>query len=97
MKMPRNAGLFYIRSKRASHAHINESLSVSGPENCRYRWRPLSGGFSVRQAHFLKGKDAMKAITLFNTPSVLMNQELSASLTCGKLVVKVNLNRRTTT
>ncbi|HIF6285658.1 TPA: hypothetical protein ACX3LL_003909, partial [Enterobacter asburiae] len=39
----------------ASHAHINESLSVSEPEKCRYRWRPLSGGFSVRQAHFLKG------------------------------------------
>lgn len=39
----------------ASHAHINESLSVSEPEKIRYRWRPLSGGFSVRQAHFLKG------------------------------------------
>lgn len=39
----------------ASHAHINESLSVSEPEKCRYRWRPLSGGFSVRQARFLKG------------------------------------------
>lgn len=58
------AGLFYIRSKRASHAHINESLSVSEPEKCRYRWRPLSGGFSVRQAHFLKGKDAMNIVPL---------------------------------
>ncbi len=61
-------GVFVSVFHRASHAHINESLSVSEPENCRYRWRPLSGGFSVRQAHFLKGKDAMKAITLFNTP-----------------------------
>ncbi|MGO0084172.1 hypothetical protein ACTJN2_27165, partial [Citrobacter freundii] len=57
-----SVGLFYVC---ASHAHINESLSVSEPEKCRYRWRPLSGGFSVRQAHFLKGKDAM------NNPSVI--------------------------
>ncbi|EGD8367838.1 hypothetical protein DOS32_26170, partial [Escherichia coli] len=47
------AGLFISEFHSASHAHINESLSVSEPEKCRYRWRPLSGGFSVRQAHFL--------------------------------------------
>ncbi len=52
-------GVFVSVFHRASHAHINESLSVSEPEKCRYRWRPLSGGFSVRQAHFLKGKDVM--------------------------------------
>ena len=52
-------GFFISEFHSASHAHINESLSVSEPEKCRYRWRPLSGGFSVRQAHFLKGKDAM--------------------------------------
>ncbi|EDU4980769.1 hypothetical protein KX173_001275 [Salmonella enterica] len=46
MKMPRNAGLFYIRSKRASHAHIKESLSAVS------LGKPITfGGFAVRQAH----------------------------------------------
>ncbi|HGX5380645.1 TPA: GIY-YIG nuclease family protein [Escherichia coli] len=42
--------------------YITRAFQKVEPENCRIWWRPSRGGFSVRQAHFLKGKDAMNQL-----------------------------------